>query len=369
MPPLPPIIESPDLSPPIEGVETTTAAFLGETQTGQAEPAEVVSLLDFVRQFGDAQCPLRDALRGYFDNGGRRAVVVRIIPAAAGPATLTDYLGVAGDDVTGQGATGLAALEHADIALIYTPNALATPGLAEAMIAHCERLRDRFAVIDAPCDGDPLAPRAAWDTRYAAYYHPWLAIAGPGGTRLVPPGGHVLGVYARTDINRGVHKAPANEVIVGALALERQVPAPEQGRLNAAGVNVIRAFEGRGIRIWGARTLSSDDVWRYVNITRLLIFLNVSLERALLWVVFEPHGEALWARVGDAARQFLRTQWRNGALQGRTEAEAFFVHCDRTTMTQVDVDSGRLICEIGLAPVRPAEFVIIRIGLWTADRP
>ena len=367
MPPLPPVDEDHPGPPPIEGVQTSVAAFLGETAIGPAEPADVFSLLDFVRQFGDAPCPLRDALRGFFDNGGRRAVVVRIIPAAPGPAILADYQGAAGDEF-GDGAAGLAALDRADVALVYAPNALATPGLAEALIAHCERLRDRFAVIDAPRDGDPLAPRGGWDTRYAAYYHPWLSVADAGGPRLIPPSGHVLGVYARVDINRGVHKAPANEVVVGALALERQVSAPEQGRLNAAGVNVIRAFQGRGIRIWGARTLASDQDWKYVNIARLRIFTKVSLKRGLQWAVFEPNGEALWAKVQDTVRQFLRAQWRNGALQGRTETEAFFVKCDRTTMTQADIETGRLICETGLAPIRPAEFVILRIGLWTADR-
>jgi uncharacterized protein len=367
MPPLPPIDEDSADPPPIKGVQTSVAAFLGETAIGPAEPAEVLSLLDFVRQFGDAPCPLRDALRGFFDNGGRRAVVVRIIPATSGPATLADYLGAA-EDAIGEGATGLAALERADVALIYAPNALAIPGLAEALIAHCERPRDRFAVIDAPRDGDPLAPRTGWDTRYAAYYHPWLSVADAGGPRLIPPGGHVLGVYARVDTERGVHKAPANEVVVGALALERQVSAPEQGRLNAYGVNVIRAFQGRGIRIWGARTLASDQAWKYVNITRLRIFTKVSLKRGLQWVVFEPNGEALWAKVQDTVRQFLRALWLNGALQGRNETEAFFIRCDRTTMTQADIDSGRLICEIGIAPVRPAEFVVLRIGLWTADR-
>lgn len=368
MPPLPPADDNATLPPPIQGVETSTTAVLGETATGPTQPTEVDSLQDFQRLFGSAPGLMADALRGFFDNGGRRAVVVRIVPAVTGPATLADYLGVSGEETLGEGATGLAALDYADVALIYAPDALATPGLAEALIAHCERLKGRFAVIDAPRDGDPLAPRAAWDSRYAAYYHPWLAVADSlgGAPRLVPPGGHVLGVYARVDTNRGVHKPPANEAVIGALGLEREVWASAQGRLTAVGVNVIRTFPGRGIRVWGARTLSSDPEAKYVSLQRLFIYLERSIDRGLQWVVFEPNGEALWAKVQDTVRQFLRAQWQAGALQGRRDSEAYFVRCDPTTMTQEDLDGGRLVCEIGFAPLRPAEFVIVRIGLWTA---
>ena len=365
MPPLPPIDENPIGPPPIQGAQTSTAALLGEAAMGPAEPTEVFSLVEYRRLFGGDPSPLADALTGFFDNGGRRAVITRVVPAGSGPATLADYQGA---DLAGEAATGLAGLEQTDVALLYAPNALATPGLAEALIAHCERRRDRFAVIDAPRDGDPLAPRAAWDSRYAAYYHPWLAIPDPAGTRLVPPGGHVLGIYARVDTERGVHKAPANEIVRGVSGLEREISPSAQGRLNVAGVNVIRNFQGRGIRVWGARTLANDQEWKYVNIARLHIYIKVSIKRGLQWVVFEPNGEALWAKVRDAVRQFLRGQWQAGALQGRTETEAFFIRCDRTTMTDADIETGRLICQIGLAPVRPAEFVILRIGLWTADR-
>ena len=341
---------------PSAGVPPDRAPVGGGAAPGPTQPTEVTSLTDYRRQFGDGPGRLADAVAGFFANGGRRAVIARIVPAGPGPATAADY------------AAGLAALEAADVALVYAPDALATPGLAQALIAHAERLRDRFAVLDAPCHGDPLAPRAGWDSRYAAYYHPWLTVADPaGGTRLVPPGGHVLGIYVRVDIARGVFKAPANEVVAGALGLEREVTEAEQAVLNPAGVNVIRTVPGRGIRVWGARTLSSDPEWKYVNVRRLFIFLERSIDRGTQWVVFEPNGERLWARVTDTIRNFLRAQWRAGALQGRTEREAFFVKCDRTTMTQADLDSGRLICEIGVAPVKPAEFVIFRIGQWTAD--
>ena len=367
-PPLPHIDERLGGPTVIQGVETSTAAILGETASGPRQPTEVSSYFEYAHLFGNSPGRMVDAVQGFFANGGHRAVIARIVPAGPGAATLADYLGGPGDDGSGEESTGLAALEHADVALIYAPDTLATPGLAEALIAHCERLRGRFAVIDAPRDGDPLGPRAGWDTRYAAYYHPWIAIADAGDARLVPPGGHVLGIYARVDTNRGVHKAPANEVVIGAMGLEREVSAGDQGRLTAAGVNVIRTFPGRGIHLWGARTLATDPDWKYVNVARLRIYLESSLKRGLAWTVFEPNGEPLWAEVQDGVRQFLRAQWRNGALQGRTETQAFFVRCDRTTMTQDDLDSGRLICVIGIAPLKPAEFVIFRIGAWTADQ-
>jgi phage tail sheath protein FI len=294
---------------------------------------------------------MADAVAGFFANGGRRAVIVRVAGA--------DY-GAALTALEGEGGAG--------VSLVYAPDGLSTPGLAEQLIDHCERLRDRFAVIDAPQGADPKTPRTGWDTGYAAYYYPWLAIADPtGGTRLVPPGGHVLGVYARVDTERGVWKAPANEAVRGAVGLERNVTDREQDDLNPIGVNVIRGFPGRGILIWGARTLSSDPEWKYVSVRRYFIFLERSIEAGLQWVVFEPNGEQLWAKVRDTVRLFLRGQWRTGALQGQTEDKAFYVRCDRTTMTQNDLDNGRLICEIGIASIKPAEFVIIRIGLWTAD--
>jgi phage tail sheath protein FI len=346
------IEETPYGPEPIQGVDTDIAAFLGETADGPVEPTLVYSLVEYQRLFGAGPGLLADAVTGFFGNGGRRAVIARVIGSDY-DAALTALEGEAG----------------ARVSLVYAPDALATPTLAERVIAHCERLRDRFAVIDAPRGADPKAPRSGWDTGYAAYYSPWIAIADPAtsGQRLVPPGGHVLGVYARVDLQRGVWKAPANEVVVGAVGLERDVTDREQDVLNPLGVNVIRSFPGRGILVWGARTLSADPEWKYISVRRLFIFLERSIEAGLQWVVFEPNGEQLWAKVRDTVRVFLRGQWRAGALQGQTEDKAFFVRCDRTTMTQADIDGGRLICEIGVAPVKPAEFVIVRIGLWTAD--
>lgn len=269
---------------------------------------------------------------------------------------------------------GLAALEqdpYRDVSLVYAPAVEKEVSLK--IIGHCERLKFRFAAIDcAPTVGDlaGLEPRSLiTDTQYAAFYFPWISISDPqtGARKLVPPGGHTLGVYARTDSERGVFKAPANEILRGTIELAVDINDNQQGTLNPRGVNVIRSFPGRGIRIWGARTMSSNALWKYVSVRRLFIFLERSIYEGTQWVVFEPNEPRLWARVTDTVTLFLRTQWRLGALFGRTEAQAFFINCNESTMTQDDILNGRLICEIGIAPVRPAEFVIFRIFQNTAE--
>jgi phage tail sheath protein FI len=268
---------------------------------------------------------------------------------------------------------GLSALEldpYRDVALVYVPNA--TAAVAKAVIIHCENLKYRFAVIDADRNTDPgtVQPRNTFaDTQYGAVYYPWIVISDPqtGARKTVPPGGHTLGVYARSDTERGVFKAPANETLRGALDLTADTNDATQDVINPLGLNAIRQFPESGIRVWGARTLSSNSLWKYVSVRRLFIFLERSIYEGTQWVVFEPNNEQLWARVVDTIRLFLRTQWRLGALFGSTEEEAFFITCDRTTMTQDDILNGRLICEIGIAPVRPAEFVIFRIFQNTAD--
>jgi uncharacterized protein len=270
---------------------------------------------------------------------------------------------------------GLAALEldpFRDVALVYAPHPPDnTVDIVKKLIDHCERLRFRFAAIDS-VNSDPsqLDPRTSiQDTQYAGFYTPWIIASDPqtGARKTIPPGGHVLGVYARTDIDRGVFKAPANEIVRGALDIAVDINDNTQSVLNPKGVNAIRRFPGRGIRVWGARTLSSNGLWKYVSVRRLFIFLERSIYEGTQWVVFEPNDDKLWARVKDTIRLFLRGQWRNGALFGRTEDEAFFVTIDRTTMTQDDILNGRLIAEIGIAPVRPAEFVIFRIFQYTAE--
>ena len=269
---------------------------------------------------------------------------------------------------------GLAALEldpFREVSLVYAP--AADNDTTVAIIDHCERMRFRFAAVDVSkgaSNAGGLDPRTnVKDSSYAAFYYPWISMSDPqtGARKTVPPGGHVLGVYARTDVERGVFKAPANETVRGALELEFDINDRTQEVLNPRGVNAVRQFPGRGIRIWGARTLSSNPLWKYVSVRRLFIFLERSIYEGTQWVVFEPNDIQLWDRVTDTLRLFLRSQWRQGALFGRTEEQAFFVTCNESTMTQDDILNGRLICEIGIAPVRPAEFVVFRIFQNTAE--
>ena len=210
-----------------------------------------------------------------------------------------------------------------------------------------------------------LAARSGIDTSYAAMYYPWITTAN---SVQLPPSGFVCGIYARTDTARGVWKAPANESVIGAMDLQAAIDTYGQERLSAQGINSIRSFTSRGILLWGARTTSQDPEWKYVNVRRYFIFLEHSIYEGTQWVVFEPNGEALWEAVRRTITDFLLKNWQSGALLGTKPEEAFFVKCDRTTMTQDDINNGRLIAVIGVAPLRPAEFVIIRIGLWTANR-
>lgn len=287
---------------------------------------------------------------------------------------VSDYRGAADPTIGRPAPQGLAALEldpYRDVALVYAP--MVANDVALAIVTHCENLRFRFALIDSEkgkSSTTDLNPRGAvTDTQFAAFYYPWIYVSDPrsGARKLVPPGGYMLGIFARSDTERGVFKAPANEVVRGALGVEYDINDRIQDDLNPKGVNVVRSFPGRGIRLWGARTLSSNGLWKYVSVRRLFIFLERSIYEGTQWVVFEPNDDKLWARVTDTIRLFLRTQWRLGALLGRTEQEAFFITCDRTTMTQDDILNGRLICEIGIAPVRPAEFVIFRVFQHTAE--
>ncbi|MDG3548128.1 phage tail sheath family protein [Methanobacterium formicicum] len=272
--------------------------------------------------------------------------------------------------------TGLTAFEEIDeISIVYAPDIhkLADDTNKEEVmgkiILHCENLKDRFAIFEAFNGSNDIATlRTPKDTKYAAFYYPWVEIYDPlvKGPNFVPPGGHIAGIYARSDTERGVHKAPANEVVRGVNDLEFIITGEEQGSLNPKGVNCIRSFPARGIRVWGARTMSSDPLWKYINVRRLFLYLEESIDEGTQWVVFEPNDEKLWDRVKQTITQFLTQVWKDGALMGTKAEEAFFVKCDRTTMTQNDIDNGRLIVIIGVSPVKPAEFVIFRIAQWTA---
>ena len=271
---------------------------------------------------------------------------------------------------------------------------IAMPGMTDPeaqadLLALCQNDRYKFAVLDPAGTGtvndwhiidaspnDVIAQRGSYDSEYGALYYPWLEIEDPQPTNPnvigyvnLPPSGHVMGIYARSDINRGVFKAPANEVVNGIVGFSHHVDSGTQDILNPLGINALRDFsaENRGLRVWGARTVSSDPDWKYINIRRLFQYIEASIEYGTQWVVFEPNNELLWARVRQSVSDFLTDTWRSGALMGTKASEAFYVLCDRTTMTQSDIENGRLIVEIGIAPTFPAEFVIFRISQWTGS--
>lgn len=302
------------------------------------------------------------------EDGKQRLAAGRDAPQALG---VDDFIGLAND--SRQVPQGLSASEkYDDIALVYAPAVSAD--ISQAIVSHCEKMRFRFSVID--CDpgatnvGSMSPQSSIADSSHGAFYYPWLVTLDPrtGQRKLIPPGGHVLGVYARSDRERGVFKAPANEVVRGAVDVEHQINHELENILKLKGVNTIRSFPGRAIRVWGARTLASDALWKFVSVRRLFIFLERSIEEGTQWSVFEPNDARLWGQVRLTIGNFLRTQWLQGALFGRTAEEAFFVACDRgTTMSQDDIVNGRMVCEVGIAPIRPAEFIIFRIIKKTAE--
>ncbi|MCK5923780.1 MAG: phage tail sheath family protein, partial [Methylococcales bacterium] len=341
-----------------------------------------------------------DAVYGYFNNGGGACYVMSLLalneskrkptttttkdkdgkPVTRTTAakkvelTVADFVGNAADR------TGIGALEAIDeISLLLCPDAFygydgskkakdTVKGIQTAMIAHCENMRYRFAILDTPAGLNAQGAKewrefVNFDTAYAAMYYPWIEIANLGGgstTKTVPPSGHMVGIYNRSDGERGVHKAPANEVVRGALDLEFRISKREQDVLNPIGVNCIRAFPGRGIRVWGARTLSSNAAWRYINVRRLFSMVGGSLDTGLQWVVFEPNDSMLWSLVRRDITSFLRTVWQSGALFGTSPDQAFYVKVDEELNPPEIRDLGQLIIEVGLAPVKPAEFVILR---------
>ena len=279
--------------------------------------------------------------------------------------------------------SGLRALEDIeDISMVAAPGSTfgysgeygtQADAITRLLISHAERMRYRIAVLDSP-NGSLVSDirdyRGKLDSTHAALYYPWIRILDPVTEEEInlPPSGFVTGIYARSDADHGVHKAPANEVVRSAIGLEIILNQGQQDVLNPAGVNCFRFFEGRGIRLWGARLISSDPEWKYVNLRRYFAYLERSIEKGTQWVVFMNNTPSLWDKVTRTVEDFLFNEWKSQRLMGSKPSEAYFVRCDRSTMTQNDIDNGRLICLVGVAPVRPAEFVIFRIGQWTADR-
>jgi len=380
---------------PIAAAGASTAALVGIAPDAGAhlnEPFACNSWSQFVREFapeGSATTALAHAVFGFFMNGGSRCYVLNLGKGGS----------IAGDP---RKRTGLYALEAIDeVAIVAAPGYTGISDY-EALLSHCEGLGDRVAILDAPlevdnvdalkkvgtasapagpagdeakkedakkADGKGMRPRNS-DRGFGALYFPWIVARDPldpgADPKNIPPSGHMAGIYARTDATRGVHKAPANEVVRGAVGLSYRVARAEQGELNSAGVNCIRFFPDAGIRVWGARTLAEEaSEWRYVNVRRLFNVIEESIARGTRWTVFEPNDFSLWQAVTRDVGAFLTLLWRDGALVGSTPAQAFFVKCDAETNPPEVVDAGRLVIEVGVAPVKPAEFIIFRIGQWS----
>ncbi|SDI18439.1 hypothetical protein SAMN05192558_101249 [Actinokineospora alba] len=304
-------------------------------------------------------------------SGGADSAPLRISPE--------DYVGDAADRT---GFSGLEAID--DVTMVCVPDLMAAyqskliddegvKAVQLAMIAHCELMADRVAILDPPPELRPQQMKvwrndiAGYDSKFATTYWPWVKVMDPrsGKPMFVPPSGHIAGVWARNDSTRGVHKAPANEVVRGVIDLQSGLTRGEHDQLNPIGVNCIRTFPGQGIRVWGARTLSSDPEWRYLNVRRLFNYVEKSILSSTNWVVFEPNDRFLWDSVRRTIEAFLRRVWRSGALFGETPAQAFFVKCDADNNPEENRDAGILTVDIGIAPVKPAEFVVFRLAQFS----
>lgn len=361
----------------INGVGTSVPAFLGRAPNPKAFPNDaraVNNWSEFLLEFGGEHPKstyLSHAVFGFFQNGGTRCFVVNV-----------------GDSKTlGK---GLAALETLDEVAIVAAPGYSDAGAYSDLNAHCELMLDRVAIYDPPevvakpeakieqlteqavavKEGDKPSAGARpgfADKGMGAFYYPWIEVRDPLSDSTnpvaVPPSGHIAGIWARSDTTRGVHKAPANEVIRGALNVTRRITRAEQETLNPKGVNVIRFFPTEGIRVWGARTVAPQaSEWRYLNVRRLFNMIEESIAEGTRWVVFEPNDRPLWRDIKRDVSAFLLTLWRDGALMGRTPGEAFFVQCDEETNPAESIDQGRVVIKVGIAPVKPAEFIIFRIG-------
>ena len=311
-----------------------------------------------------------------------KATVGLVAPEPAPESPSVDRLSVdayVGDAADRTGFSGLEAID--EVTMVAVPDLMAAfeqgaidreavITVQRAMIDHCELMGDRMAILDSPADMSPQQIKkwrmeeTGFDSKFATLYWPWIKTFDPatGTNRFVPPSGHMAGVWARNDDERGVHKAPANEVVRGVISLQTQITKAEQDLLNPNGINCIRTFPGRGVRVWGARTLSSDPSWRYLNVRRLFNYLEESILLGTQWSVFEP---ALWARIRRTISAFLVNEWRKGALFGLTPDEAFFVKCDSETNPAEGIDAGQVVCQVGVAPVKPAEFVIFQLAQFS----
>jgi len=372
---------------PIEGVDTSTAGFIGMARFGPLDTpvGPMTSLVEFERQFGDgsaiacAGAPpmpafMWHAAHAFFNEGGTRLWAVRV----CGEANSNGGERPGVEDFE-RGIALLDAVKGA--AMIAAPGAtFVDPGdpqadaaeIVDALIAHAELMRYRFAVLDSP-NGQTIeqvrALRARFCSSRAALYWPWVKARDANGSEiLLPPSGFIAGVFARVDLERGVNVSPADQPVRGASGVEAGIDDAQAAALDAQGIGCIREVAGRGIRVWNAATLTDDPEWKYVNIRRYLSYLERSIDEGLQWAVFEPNGEVLWQNVRRTVSDFLFSEWQHGYLKGSTAHDALFVGCDCTTMTQNDIDAGRIVVVVGVAPVKPAEFVMLRITVQTAPK-
>lgn len=372
---------------PIEAVGTSTPGFVGVAPNARARMNEAVAVNNwsqFMREFMEEETsstPLSNAVFGFFQNGGTRCYVVNV--GRNNPITST-----------GRERAGLDVLEQIDQVAIVAAPGYTDAASYDALLSHCEEMEDRVAILDAPetvpainrltevatvsveegededeeaeSSGEGLRPRQS-EGGYGAFYYPWITIRDPFSSEVVnvPPSGHIAGIWARSDASRGVHKAPANETVRGALNVSYQLTRGEQAELNPAGVNCIRLFRDEGIKVWGARTVAdSSSEWRYLNVRRLFNMIKESIAESTRWIVFEPNDPTLWKSIRRDVTAFLTLQWREGALMGNTPEEAFFVKCDEETNPPEVIDAGIVVTRIGIAPVKPAEFVVFRISQY-----
>lgn len=348
----------------IVGVATAIPAFIAPVSWGDTDPRLVRSFAEFSGLWKPSAdvlpTHLPEAVRGFFENGGGTCYIV---PTAGGGTDLAAY------------EAGLSMLESVpEVKAVIAPDLWRSeddaPAIANAIAHHCATLGTRMAILHTRPGLDPTAAEKEpalvgldeREARFATLYYPWLGVTGEDGVpRVVPAGGHVAGIWARVDARRGVHKAPANEAVIGVHELERVLTDDEQGPLNQAGVNCLRMFPGSGIRVWGARTLSDESDWRYLSVRRLINFLQESIRTGTTFAAFEPNDDALWSSLRRTIAAFLAGEWRYGALMGQTADEAFYVICDESNNPPDSIAAGQVVIDVGVAPVRPAEFVTFRI--------
>jgi phage tail sheath protein FI len=367
---------------PLERVETGVTAFLGVTAKGpRNQPTRVGSYEQYAKVFGEIDSFMSQSLQGFFDNGGKTAYVLNIEPEGGLDPTPDDYIGQQG--IVPRGLQQLERIDDVDI--VVAPDLMwhykRSVGFQEpshilavqrAIIEHCEKMHDRFCLLDSMPGHDvqeAITWREQFDTSHGAFYYPWIKVRkGDEVLAPLPPSGHVAGSIARADTLEGVHRAPANQPIQGLVDVARRVRKRERDLAFDHRVNTLVAFPGRGIRVWGARTMSSDTSFMQINVRRIFILIRKSVERYAQWVVFEPNEPSLWKKIVRSCNVFLDELWKQGALVGASQDEAYYCKCDEETNPPEARDVGQLLCEIGISPVRPAEFIVVRIHQWTRER-